>query len=83
MIITRSPLRISIAGGGTDLESFYKKYTSTFISVAINSYVYVTINKPFIEKYILKYSQTEIIKNLNDIKHGLFREILKKLETVF
>lgn len=78
MIITRSPLRISIAGGGTDLESFYKLYTSTFISVAINSYVYVTINKPFLDSYFIKYSQSEIIKNLNDIKHGHFREILKK-----
>jgi D-glycero-alpha-D-manno-heptose-7-phosphate kinase len=78
MIITRSPLRITLAGGGTDLESFYKNYTSTFISMAINSYVYVTVNKPFVNRYILKYSKNEIVKNLNDIKHNLFREILKK-----
>ena len=78
MIITRSPLRITLAGGGTDLESFYKKHTSTFISAAINSYVYVSINKPFINKYILKYSKNETIKNIDNIKHDLFREILKK-----
>ena len=78
MIITRSPLRISLAGGGTDLESFYKTYTSTFISAAINSYVYITINKPFINKYILKYKKNEIVKNINNIKHNLFREILRK-----
>ena len=78
MIITRSPLRITLAGGGTDLESFYKKYSSTFISIAIDSYVYVTINKPFIKKYIIKYSQNETVKNLSQIKHDLFREILKK-----
>ena len=78
MIITRSPLRICLAGGGTDLESFYKKYTSTFISAAINSYVYVTINKPFINQYILKYSKNERTKSIDLIKHDLFREILKK-----
>ena len=78
MIITRSPLRITLAGGGTDLESFYSKYTSTFISAAIDSYVYVSINTPFLNKYILKYSINEVVKNINDIKHDLFREILKK-----
>jgi D-glycero-alpha-D-manno-heptose-7-phosphate kinase len=78
MIITRSPLRISLAGGGTDLESFYRKYTSTFISAAINSYVYVTINKPFINKYIIKYRKNEVVTNINNIKHNLFRQILKK-----
>lgn len=78
MIITRSPLRISIAGGGTDLESFYSKFGSTFISAAINSYVYITINKPFINKYIIKYSKIEANKNLDTIKHKLFKEIIKK-----
>lgn len=78
MVITRSPLRITLAGGGTDLESFYKKYTSTFISAAINSYVYVSINKPFIDSYILKYSRNETVKKINNIKQNLFREILKK-----
>jgi D-glycero-alpha-D-manno-heptose-7-phosphate kinase len=78
MIITRSPLRICLAGGGTDLESFYKKYTSNFISAAINSYVYVTINKPFINQYILKYSRYESTKSIASIKHDLIREILKR-----
>jgi D-glycero-alpha-D-manno-heptose-7-phosphate kinase len=78
MIITRSPLRICLAGGGTDLESFYKRFTSTFISAAIDSYIYVTINKPFINKYILKYSKNESVKSVKSIKHDLFREILKK-----
>lgn len=78
MIITRSPLRISIAGGGTDLKSFYSKYGSTFISAAINSYVYVSINKPFIDKFILKYSKIEKSKNPKKFRHGLFREIINK-----
>ena len=71
MIITRSPLRISIAGGGTDLESFYSKFGSTFISAAINSYVYIAINKPFIDKYIIKYSKIEANKNLDTILFDL------------
>ena len=76
MIITRSPLRISIAGGGTDLKSFYSKFGSTFISAAINSYVYVSINRPFIDRFILKYSKIEKSKYPKKFKHDLFREII-------
>ena len=59
MIITRSPLRISLGGGGTDLPSYYKNHGGFLISAAINKYIYVTITKPFKEGIYLKYSEIE------------------------
>ena len=59
MIITRTPLRISIGGGGTDLPSYYSKYGGFFISGAINRYVYIALNKTFKPNYIIKYSTVE------------------------
>ena len=77
MIIIRSPLRISIAGGGTDIPSYYKIKESYFISAAINKYVYVSITKPFEEGIYLKYSQSEKVKNIELIKHKIIKEVLK------
>ena len=57
MIITRSPLRITLGGGGTDLESYYGKYGALLISAAIDKYVYITLHKSFNPGYILKYSK--------------------------
>ena len=62
MIITRSPLRISIGGGGTDLESYYKYNGGFLVAGAINKYVYVTITKPFEKGVYLKYSSIEKLK---------------------
>ena len=64
MIITKSPLRISLGGGGTDLQSYYKNNEGFLISAAINKYVYVTIMKPFKEGIYLKYSKIEKLKKL-------------------
>ena len=77
MIIVRSPLRISIGGGGTDIPSYYKKNEGFFISAAINKYVYVTITEPFQKGIYLKYSQIEKTNNINKIKHNIIREVLK------
>jgi len=77
MIITRSPLRISIGGGGTDLSSYYKNHEGFLISAAINKYVYVTITRPFIRGIFLKYSEIEKQKIIEDIKHPIIREGLK------
>ncbi len=77
MIIVRSPLRISIAGGGTDIPSYYKMRESFFISAAINKYVYVTITKPFQKGIYLKYSKNEKRNNYKGIKHKIIREVLK------
>ena len=81
MITCKSPLRITLAGGGTDLPSYYKKKGSgRVLSVAINKYVYITINKPFINKHVIRYSEIERIKNVNEIRHNIFREAFKLLK---
>src|SRR5579863_558968 len=77
MIITRTPLRISIGGGGTDLPSYYRHFGGFVISAAINKYIYISINEPFKGGYILKYSALEYADHLDEIKHPLMREALR------
>lgn len=76
MIITRSPLRISLGGGGTDLPSYYSENEGFLIAAAIDKYVYVTINKPFKDGVFLKYSSIENVMNINNINHPIIRESL-------
>ncbi len=78
MIIARSPLRISLGGGGTDLESYYSKNNGFVISAAIDKYVYVTITQPFRPGIYLKYSSTEKTNDINKVKHPIIREVLKE-----
>ena len=78
MLIIRSPLRISIAGGGTDIPSYYKEKGSFFISAAINKYVYVTITKPFVKGIYLNYSKIERINEIEKIDHKIIKEVLKQ-----
>ncbi|MCH8237630.1 MAG: galactokinase [Proteobacteria bacterium] len=80
MIITRTPLRISLGGGGTDLPSYYETAGGYVISAAIDKYVYITVNKTFRPGYLLKYSKTEHTENLDDIDHPIFRETLRLME---
>ena len=77
MIIVRSPLRITLGGGGTDLPSYYRKYGGFLIAGSINKYVYISINTPFENKVLLKYSSIEKRKNALEIQHPIVREILK------
>jgi D-glycero-alpha-D-manno-heptose-7-phosphate kinase len=79
MIITRSPLRITLGGGGTDLESYYSKHGGFLISAAIDKYVYITVNKPFIPEFFLKYSRIENTKDIDSIEHPIIRESLKEI----
>ena len=79
MIISRSPLRISLGGGGTDLPSYYSRYEGLALSAAIDKYVYVTINRPFSQAIILKYSKIERINNVEDIDHPIIRESIRIL----
>ena len=78
MIIIRSPLRISIGGGGTDIPSYYERKGSFFISAAINKYVYVTLTRPFEKGIYLKYSKIEKVKSINEISHKIIKEVLKQ-----
>jgi len=80
MIITRSPLRITLGGGGTDLPSYYRMNEGFLIAAAIDKYVYVNMMRPFKEGIFLKYSQLEQIQNTCDIKHPIIREALHLLE---
>ena len=83
MILTRSPLRISIAGGGTDLPGYYEKFGSYFISAAITKFVYVAVHTPFEPRYILKYSKNETCDKLNEINHPIIREVLRSFPSSF
>jgi D-glycero-alpha-D-manno-heptose-7-phosphate kinase len=76
MIITRTPLRISIGGGGTDLPSYYRRFGGFVISAAIDKYVYITINRTFFPGYFLKYSEMELAPSREAIRHPLLREAL-------
>lgn len=77
MIITRSPLRITLGGGGTDIPIFYKKINASFVSAAISLHVYVSINSINENTYLLRYSTFETCKSIDEIKHPIIREVLK------
>ena len=77
MIITRSPLRISLGGGGTDLPSYYRKHTGFVLSAAINRYVYIAVNEAFRPRILLKYSKQEDVECVDQIQHPIFREALR------
>jgi D-glycero-alpha-D-manno-heptose-7-phosphate kinase len=79
MIITRSPLRITLGGGGTDLPSYFGKFGGFLIAAAIDRYVYITLHKTFQPGYILKYSLMEKTKTIEKIKHPIIRECLKSV----
>ncbi|HXA68746.1 MAG TPA: hypothetical protein VNV82_26520 [Bryobacteraceae bacterium] len=77
MIITRTPLRISIGGGGTDLPSYYHQFGGFVIAAAINKHIYVGINETFSGGYFLKYSSLEHAATVDEIRHSLIREVLR------
>ena len=76
MIIARSPLRISLGGGGTDLPSYYKEYGGFLVAAAIDKYVYATVLRPFAPGISLKYSNLENIDLVKDVQHPIIREAL-------
>jgi len=80
MIITRSPLRISLGGGGTDLPSYYRERGGFLISAAVDQYVYITLHQSFFEELIIKYSKMERVQRLEDIQHPLIREALRLVD---
>jgi len=79
MIIVRSPLRISLGGGGTDHPSYFREYEGFLISAAINKYVFVTLHQGFNDDLLVKYSKAERVRALDDIEHPVVREVLKLL----
>ena len=83
MIIARSPLRISLGGGGTDLPSYYREHGGFLIAAAIDKYVYVTVMRPFTPGIYLKYSELERVDSVDEIRHPIIREAMElmKFET--
>jgi len=80
MIITRSPLRITLGGGGTDLASYYREHGGFLIAAAIDKYVYVTVMRPFVPGIFLKYSQLEHVAQADEVEHPIIREAIRLLE---
>lgn len=81
MIITKTPFRMSFVGGGSDLKEFYKHFQGAVLSTSINKYMYISSHKFFDEDKIrAKYSQTETVKNINNMQHPIIREVLKKFK---
>lgn len=80
MIITRSPLRITLGGGGTDLPSYYQEHGGFLVAAAIDKYVYVTVMRPFVPGIFLKYSQLEHVERIDEVQHRIIREALRELD---
>src|SRR3984893_18540016 len=80
MIIARSPLRITLGGGGTDLPSYYREHGGFLIAAAIDKYVYVTVMRPFSPGIYLKYSALEHVEKVADVRHPIIREALQLQE---
>jgi len=78
MIITRTPFRLPLGGGGTDLPAYYKNYGGFFISGAINKYIYVFVHKFFLPGYRIVYGSTENVESAELIRHPMAREALKR-----
>ncbi|ABY36928.1 MAG TPA: GHMP kinase [Chloroflexus aurantiacus] len=77
MIISRTPLRVSFVGGGSDLPAFYRHEPGAVVSTAINKYIYITVNEKFDHQIRASYSITEIVERVDDLKHQLIREALR------
>ena len=77
MIIVRSPLRITLGGGGTDLPSYYREQTGFLIAAAIDKYVYITVHQTFVDELIVKYSTLERVLSIDELKHPIVREAFR------
>ena len=80
MIIVRSPLRLPLGGGGTDLRSYYSKHGGFLVTAAIDKYVYVTLHETFAKELIIKYSQMERVTSFAEVRHPIIREALRLLD---
>lgn len=81
MIITKTPFRISFAGGGTDIEEFYSRHEGAVLSATINKYMYISSHVFFEkDKIRAKYSRTETVGDVNELKHPIIKEVLKQFK---
>lgn len=77
MIISRTPMRISFAGGGSDLGVYYRRRHGSVVSTAINKYIYITVNEKFDDLIRVSYSKTEMVEHVDELEHNIIREALK------
>ena len=77
MIISRTPMRISFAGGGSDLAVYYRKGYGSVVSTAIDKYIYITVNKKFDDLIRVSYSKAEMVESVDKVEHNIIREALK------
>jgi D-glycero-alpha-D-manno-heptose-7-phosphate kinase len=77
MIISKTPLRMSFVGGGSDLPAFYREHGGAVLSTAIDKYIYITVNKRFDDSYRVSYSRTEEVPSIDEVQHPLARECLR------
>src|SRR5262249_52617405 len=79
VIITRSPLRVTLGGGGTDLPSYYERHGGFLLAAAIDKYVYITVHETFVDDLIVKYSRLERVPSADHLEHPIFREAFRLL----
>ena len=79
MIIARSPLRITLGGGGTDLPSYYMEHEGFLVAAAIDRYVYITLHMTFVDHLIVKYSKLETVTSIEELQHPIIREAMRLL----
>ena len=78
MIITRTPFRITLGGGGTDLPGFYSRHGGFVLSAALNKYMFIYLNTPIVDDLVrVKYSKSEMVEDVSDLQHTLCREALR------
>jgi D-glycero-alpha-D-manno-heptose-7-phosphate kinase len=78
MIVTRTPFRVTLGGGGTDLPSYYEKYGGFIFSAGIDKYMYIDVNQPTSDDLIrVKYSESETVESVNDVRHQVAKEVLR------
>lgn len=78
MIVTRTPFRVTLGGGGTDLPSYYEKYGGFIFSVGLNKYMFINVNRPSSDDLIrIKYSESEMVENIGEVRHASAREALR------
>lgn len=82
MLVVQTPLRISFAGGGTDFPDFYLKHGGAVLSTTINKYVFVIVKRRFDDDICATYTQREVVKSVDEIRHDLIRECLRRTEVV-
>ena len=77
MIISRTPMLISFAGGGSDLAVYYRRGYGSVVSTALDKYIYITVNKKFDDLIRVSYSKTEMVESVDEVEHNIIREALK------